>query len=168
MKKILAVVLAAVMLMSVMLTLTSCSLFGPKPDVKMSMKKIAKALEDEDYLVSTEKEPDVMIKQYLSAYTEDDSLQIIWFEDTAMAKLYYKELKMDLDHKIESAKLEIKAGEKYLDLYDSDLDDDDAEEREEELEEMEEELEEIKNICIGRKGNVVWKGTKNAIEDSKG
>lgn len=171
MKKILAIVLSAVMLMGAMLTLTSCDLFGggPKPDVKMSMKKMAAALEDEDYEVQTQKEPSPGVKQALYARNEDgDYLYITWYEDAALAKLEYEQMKLQDEYDEKEAKLELKAMKKYLDLYEKDLEDEVLEEYEEELEEAEEALEEDDDYCFGRKGNVTWKGTKSAVEDSKG
>ena len=166
MKKILALVLAAVTLLGTMVMLTSCG--DPKVDVNMKMSKIEEALEDEDYSVSTAKKPSPGIKQTLYASNEDgDKLTIIWYEEVALAKLALEEYKLEAEYEKKEAKLEIKALKKYLDLYEDELDDDELEELEAELEEYEEALEED-GYCYGRKGNVVWYGTAEAIEASRG
>ena len=166
MKKILALILATVTLLGTMVMLTSCG--DPKVDVNMKMSKIEEALEEEDYTVSTSKTSAPGVKQSLYAYNEDgDRLNIIWYEDVDLAKLTLEEYKLEAEYEKKEAKLEIKALKKYLDLYEDELDDDELEDMEEELEEAEEALEEG-DYCYGRKGNVVWYGTADAIEASRG
>ena len=71
MKKFLAALLAVVMVVGCMLTMTSCSLFDPKPETDID--KAQENLEDNDYLVvvteNTEETPlDFGVVSVLKAY----------------------------------------------------------------------------------------------------
>lgn len=161
--------LALIMLMGCVLTFASCS-FGPKPE--LDIDDAEEALEDENYSVSVNDDPsDPMYEATLSASNEDDYLRIVWFENASVAKLYYKSLKLEREQEIESLKLEIKTLKKVIKLYEDDYKSDELDELEDELKDLEKELDELKSnkeYAYGRSGKVVWYGTKDAVEDSKG
>ena len=161
MKKILAALLAAVMLMGCMLTFASC---GAKP--RLDLEKAEEALEDEDYNVNYDDDVDSMgVKERLYASNDEDYIEIYVFESSKTAKLAYESLKLERDYEIEEMELKIKTYKHMLSKYEDDIDEDDFEEM---IEELEDELKEYKKeYCIGRSGKTVWEGTANAIKDSK-
>ena len=165
MKKFLTLMLAVLMLVSSVVVLSSC---GAKP--KLNLEKAEEALKDNDYMVSYSDDIDEAgIEETLSAYKKDDSLVIVKFAKSSTAKLYYQQMKMELDYEIESIELKIKTTKHMLDKYEKDLDSDEIDELEDELKELEKELEETKeDYVIGRSGKYVWYGTEDAIKDSKG
>lgn len=161
MKKILAALLAFAMLIGCVLTFASC---GAKP--RLDLEKAEEALEDEDYNVSYDDDVDSMgEKERLYAYNDEDYIEIRVFDSAKTAKLAYEALKLELDYEIEGIELQIKTYKHMLSKYEDDIDEDDFEEK---LEELEESLKELKKeYCVGRSGKTVWRGTANAIKDSK-
>ena len=164
MKKFLAGLLAMLMLVSSVFVLSSCA---AKP--KLNLEKAEKALKDNDYSVSyTDDVDEAGIEERLYAYKNDERLVVIKFEKASTAKLYYKQLKMELDYKIKSIELEIEANEHMLSKYEKDLKSDEIKELEDDIKDLKKELEEYKDeYVIGRSGAYVWTGTEKAIKDSK-
>ena len=164
MKKLLAVLLVAAMLVSSVFVLSSC---GKKP--RLDLEKAKDALEDNDYYVSySEKLDDAGLEERLSAYKDDHSLYIVKCEKASTAKLYYQMLKLEMDAKIESIEMEIKFTKHMLSKYEGDMTSSEIDELEDELKELEKELEEYKeDYVIGKSGKYVWYGDAKAIEDSK-
>lgn len=170
MKKILAALLALMMVVACVATLASCVKAVPA-----DYEDAKEALEDADYQVmgfDDEEELDPGMKACIRAYkaSEDEeedgeSLYIFYFENSDMAKVFYKQYKMNLEQSIAEAEVEIEYYELLLEKYADDLEDEEKEELEEELEEAKEELENVKeNYVVGRKGTTVWYGTKAAAE----
>lgn len=167
MKKFLALILAAVMLMGCVLAFASC---GAKP--KLDIDDAEDNLKDEDYMVTVNDDPsDPMYKATLNATNGDDYLRIIWFDKASVAKLYYQSLKMEEKQEKEELELEIKTLKKLIKLYDDDYKSSELDMLEDELKDLEKELKDLKkgdDRVYGRSGKVVWVGTKTAIKDSKG
>ncbi len=161
MKKILAALLAVVMLMGCVLTFASCA---SKP--RLNLEKAEESLEDEDYNVSYDDDVDYMgVKERLYASNDEDYIEICVYKSSKTAKLAYEALKLDRDQEIKEMELKIKTYKHLLSKYEDDAEDFDLED---EIEDLEEELKEYKKeYCIGRSGNTVWEGTANAIKDSK-
>ena len=164
MKKFLTLMLAVLMLVSSVVVLSSC---GAKP--KLNLEKAEEALKDNDYMVSYSDDIDEAgIEESLSAYKKDDSLMIVKFAKSSTAKLYYQQMKMELDYQLESIKLEIKTTKHLLAKYEKDMKSDEIKGLEDELKDLEKELEEFEETyVIGRSGKCVWYGTVDAIKDSK-
>ncbi len=185
MKKTVLKLIALVMMAAMVFSLTSC-LFTPKP--KLDLKEAKKNLENEDYTVVHDDDSDELgIEETLSAYSGDkddsDSLYIIVFEKTKLAKLRYDSIKLMIDTQVEEYKaeiealeIELKALEYTLKKYEDDMKSDEIDALEEEIKEtednikdLEKELKDFKEeTVVGRSGKTVWFGTKDAIKDSKG
>ena len=163
MKKFLALLLVLVMTFA----LASCSLFS-KPE--LDLDDAQDNLEDEDYTVyyvDDEDELEAGMVEGLSAYDEDDNfLYVVVFDSTKLAKIYYKEAKLELDAEIKAIKLEIQEIEYLLENYKKDLDD--PSDYKDQLKDLEDELEELEEVVLGRSGKTVWRATKDAIDASKG
>lgn len=170
MKKIITTLLIACMLISCLIVFASCNV---KPALK-DLEDVAETLEDEDYLVSyiddeDELSPGMSETLYARSEDGDDSLSIIVFSDSKMAKLYYDELKAEYDYEIESIKREIKSIKHMLKKYGDELDSDQEDYYEDELKDLEKELKKMKEeYTFGRSGKTVWAGTADAAKDSKG
>ncbi len=167
MKKNLLKVFFVACLMVLTLTLASC---GATP--KFDLEKAAENLERRDYWVSYEEDYDdetaPQIKEYLSAHDGDQSITIIKFNDLRSAKLYYKIMKIEYETELKELKLELKAYRWEKIRYAGKLDSDDMDDLEEEIEELKDEIEDLKKeASYGRIGNIVWFGTKEAVEDTK-
>ncbi len=165
MKKLLSLILAGALLVGAMFALTSC--FGPKPE--LDLEKAEENLEDADYSVQFDDDYDKDDVYAATLYASDDDdnyLRIMEFNNVKFAKLYEKQLKLEADYALEEAKLQIKAMKLQLKEYGDDLDDDEIEYMEEQIEKLEEEIDEY-DYVVGRKGKVVWEGTKEAIKASK-
>lgn len=178
MKKILAKLLAAALVVVMVLTLVAC---GAKPE--LDLEDAAENLEDNGYTVHyTDEDLDVPYAKRLSAYDDDNTLVIIEFQDTKSAKLYYESIKMEYDCEIDELKLELEGLELEKELYehiieeyDRDLSNDEIDDYEEEIDDIEDDIKEIEkeiekmkeDYSFGRSGKIVWAGTVDAIEDSK-
>ena len=164
MKRLLTILLAVAMLVSSVFVLSSC---GKKP--RLDLEKAEKALEDNDYYVSYSDDIDEPgIEESLYAYKDEHTLVIVKFEKSSTAKLYYQQVKMQMEQEIESLEMEIKLTKHMLSKYDDDMDSDEIDDLEDELKDLEKELEEIKeDYVIGKSGKYVWYGDAKAIEDSK-
>ena len=164
MKKFLTLMLAVLMLVGSVVVLSSC---GAKP--KLNLEKAEEALKDNDYMVSYSDDVDEAgMEEALYAYKDDNSLVIIKYAKSSTAKLYYQQMKMELDNEIAALELDIKMAKHMLDKYEKDLDSDEIDELEDEIKELEKELEEYEeDYVVGRSGKYVWYGTAKAVKDSK-
>lgn len=172
MKKILATMLAVLMLATCVLTFASC---GAKPE--MDFAKIEeKFKDDEKIVVSYDKEDlDANVEEEISLYkpaesedAESEMLYIVRYKDTKSAKLAYKELKMSFDNQKKAIKLEIEYNENMLKQYEDKLTSDEINELNDEIKELKEDLEDLKeNISFGRSGKVVWYGNTSLVEATK-
>ena len=166
-KKLFALALVLIMAIG----LVACG-FAPKPE--LDLEDAAENFEDEKYVVDYVDDEDYLAPgqtEKLYVYTDDydDELTVIVFEKASTAKLYYKDHKLDMDIEYKELKAQLKFNEHMLKHFEDDMDSDEVDELEDEIKELEKELEDYKeNYVIGRKGNVVWYGTKSAVEDSKG
>ena len=135
-------------------------------------------LENADYVVTYMTQEDMLgsyladegIVKYFVAEddSEDDNMLLIAvFESNELAKIYYKQMKNQLDAMIKNTKLQIQLLEYKLENSD-DLTDDEIEDFKEEIEDYKEDLKEYRNYVIGREGDTFWYGTKDAVKASKG
>lgn len=168
MKKLFISLLLALMFGTLAVLGVACSTnLGPKP--KLDIDEVQEALEDEDYYVSVyKKNLDPEYKAKLSAYKDDDSITIVWFNDRETAKLYFDSLKISYDVEVKSNELQIKMIEHKLDKYEDDLDSDEIDDLEDELKDLKKELRKMKeDYSFGIDGKVVWYGTADAVKDTK-
>ena len=155
-------------ILTMLFALASCS---TKPE--LNFRQAEKNLESEDYTVEYEDdddELDVGIVEELDAVSEDgdDFVYIVRLENAKYAKLMYEQLKLEYDGEIERIQNEIKRYEYILDKFSDDLDSYEIDEYEDDIKDLKKELEEMKDdYAFGRKGDIVWAGTKIALEDSK-
>ena len=171
MKKILSMLLVVVMLATCIMALSACA---PKPALK-DLEEVAETLEDADYYASYSDDEDYLgigMVERLYAYDKDDdsdnTLVIIVYESAKLAKIAYKEAKLNLEMEEKELKLEIKKIETILKEYSGELKSAEIDAYEDELKDLEEELELYKEYVVGISGKTVWYGTKEAIKDSKG
>ena len=159
--------LAAILMLIMVLSMVSCV---ARPE--MDLEEAKDNLEDEDYRVSytdDEDDLDAGYEEMLMASKDDDYLYVVKFGDVKSAKLAYEELKLEREAEIDETKLEIKKIEHLLKKYERDLDSDEIDEYEDELKELEDKLDDMKKEFVyGRSGKVVWYGTADAIDASKG
>ena len=172
MKKILSAFLAAILLLTAVLALSSC---GKRPETDLF--RVEETLEEKEYTVLLETEAENLdVNEDKTLYArktveEGDSyksylFRAVTYKDTTSAILAYLELKLQLKSEIHMMKLEIKSTEKILDNYASDLDAEEIEELREDLEDMEEELEEMKDICLGLSGKTVWYASDETVVEA--
>lgn len=102
---------------------------------------------------------------YLETYIPE-WIEIVVFENTKTAKLYYKSLKLERDCELKALKLKLKEYRHILDEYSKDLDDDEEEYYNNYISDLNKQIGKWENYVIGRKGNTVWCGTKQAMQDS--
>lgn len=170
MKKTLKIALALLLAIACVLPLVSC---GAKP--KLNLEKAEEKLEDNDYRVSLVDDEDDLeygMLAYLSASAEkgDDTITIVKFKTKKLAKLYYKQAKLEIEQEIEALKLQIKIAKYELKKFDKDMDSDAEKYYEDYIEELEDSLKEAKESLdfIGRSGKYVWVATsKDVIKDTK-
>jgi len=165
MKKLTKILLAMMLVIASLLTFTAC--FAPAP--AKNLEKAEDALEDADYTVHYEDDSDSpYIKETLYASDDDDNtLSVRVFNDAKTAKIFYEQMKNELDYEKDEIKAEIKLYEHLIKKYEDDLDSDEIDEYEDDIKELKDELEELENLVVGRSGKTVWSGTKDAIKDSK-
>ena len=175
MKKILAALLALMMVVACVATLASCGKAVPA-----DYEDAKKALEDAEYMVSGyDKDAEVKsrpgVEAYISAYKaiegegdEDDTyvgVYVFYCENSDMAKIIYKEYKLQLEQYVEELELDIEKYELILEKYADDFTDEQKEDYEDKLEDMKKELETYKDdYVVGKKGTIVWYGNKEAVE----
>jgi hypothetical protein len=175
MKKILATMLAILMIATSVLTFASC--FGAKPE--MDFAKIEEKFKDDDkVMVNYKKDADKLdanveeeITLYKAAESEDDDaeyLYIIRYKDTKSAKIAYEGLKMQVDNSKKNIELEIKEYENLLKQYEDKLSSDEIADLNDDIKDLKEELEELKDdLSFGRSGKVVWYGNTSLVEATK-
>lgn len=173
--------IALFVLVATLFVFASCSM-----PPKLNLEKAADNLEDNDYLVmytDDEDELEAGMKEMLRAMKMDkdgddgEYLYIVKFKTLKLARLYYKQLKLqfktekdEYEAEIAALKLEIKTAKYELKKYDDDAnwDEDDIDEMKEELEELQKEFKEFKKDSkFGILGKTVWTGTAKAFKDSK-
>ncbi len=172
MKKIISAILVLVMLAGCAVMLASCS----KPE--LDFDKAKEALEANDYEVQLMEEASdipllgeelVGVVQVLFAMEgTDDMLVIIEFEKAKTAKLYLKSIELMKNRIIEYAELEIKNYEHIISKYENELKSDEIDEYEDQIKDLKDEIEETEeNMVYGRSGNIIWIGTKDAVEATR-
>ena len=167
MKKIIATLLAAVMLVGCMLAFTSCA----QPAI-WDLDKAEENLKDNDYSVSyidNEDELEAGVAKKLYASKDEEYLSITVYKDTKTAKYVYENLKLEYDMGLKFYKNEINRLENLLKKHKDDLSDSQIERYEDDIKDYKEYIDEAKKeSTFGRIGKTVWYGTKTAAEDSRG
>ena len=174
MKKILATMLAILMIATSVLTFASC--FGAKPE--MDFAKIEeKFKDDEKVMVNYEKDADKLdanVEEEISVTkmpeSEDDDAEFVYiirYKDTKSAKIAYEGLKMQLENSKKSIKLEIKEYENLLKQYEDKLDSEEIDDINDDIKDLKEDLEDLDNYSFGRSGKVVWYGTEDLVKETK-
>ncbi len=167
MSKNLKIAIALMLLSCTFLTLCSCV---AKP--KLNLEDAADNLKDENYTVYYVEDAEDNNPRYqetLNAYKGDEGISIIKFTDSKTANLYYENLKLEYDYKIDSLRLQIETLKHQIKKYEDDLSKEEIKSLEKTLENCEESLEKYKeDYCFGKSGKTVWYGTKDAAKDSRG
>ena len=175
MKKILATMLAILMIATSVLTFASC--FGAKPE--MDFAKIEEKYKDnEDVYVNYVKDADkldanveekISVTKKIGSGDDVDSvyLSITRYKDTKSAKLAYEQLKISQDASKQLYKNYLKEAQYILDNYSDKLSSDEIDSYKEDIKEYEDALEKIENSTFGRSGKVVWSGDKDLIKETK-
>ena len=171
MKKILALVLALITVLGCAAALTACKSKAPA----LNYDDAKEALEDADYSFLADDEDvedDPVYEARLSAINEDgEYLEIYWFESEAVAKLFYTGLKMEKEQKVEDLEFEIKFLKKCKKEHKNDYRSSEIDDIDEAIAELKDELKRVKNNkdeSFGRDGSIVWIGTLEAIEATRG
>ena len=145
------------------------------PSPAKTVNKAASALEDNGYSVQVLDEDEIAermangvpvgVKKMLYASKGDEGIVIIEFKTAKAARLYYQQLKLERDYKIDTFKLQIK--QLKLDIKNADSDEEAY--LTERLENLQEALNDYRytDHRIGRSGSTVWYGTLEAIHDAK-
>lgn len=165
MKKLFYFLAIGMLLVCCLFNFVSCA--SAKPELDLEAAK--KALEDRGYTVELrEVYPDDGIEETLSAHSGDDTIEIIVCKDATIAKHYYELIKSSYDAELKSVESPLKIYKRLFKVYPDDFDSDDIEMFEDDIQDLTKELKDLKeDYAIGRKGNIVWCGTINAIEDTK-
>lgn len=166
MKKILKSIVAILLIISSIFTLVSCA--RPKKDID----EAADNLRDSGYKVTftSSDETDVGIETKLVAYKDGSMcLQLVEFESTKLAKLYYQALKMAIQDKIQENKLSIKAMKHMINKFKDDLSSDEISSYKQMIVDLKAENKELREQlnCTGRSGKYVWQGDLEAIKATK-
>lgn len=155
----------------IMLTLTLASC-GATPT--FDLEKAAENLRERGYYVNYNDDyddadyKDMKFKETLTASKNGEYVQIYKFNDLRTAKLYYKFSKSQRNNVIKTLKYEIKILRHLMIRYAFKLEAEDFEDIMEEIEDYQDQIKELKKeYVVGRFGNVVWYGNKEAIEDTK-
>ncbi len=152
---------------TLLLTLTAC---GPMPEFDVQVA--AANLEANGYTVkiSTEENSIGVVKTLHAQLEVGDTfeqIQITEFETTKLAKIEYREMKLELESEIEDIELRIEKAEHILDEYGDELDIDKYEKYTKNVTKYENQLSLYKKFSCGRFGKVVWGGSQNAIKATK-
>lgn len=166
MKKILKSIVAILLIISSIFTLVSCA--RPKKDID----EAADNLRDSGYKVTftSSDETDVGIETKLVAYKDGSMcLQLVEFESTKLAKLYYQALRMAIQNEIQENKLSIKAMKHMINKFKDDLSSDEISSYKQMIVDLKEENKELREQlnCTGRSGKYVWQGDLEAIKATK-
>ncbi len=168
MKKALSVFFVCTLLFLSVFAFSSC---GEKPE--LDLKTAAKNLEANDYSEVHVYTPDdhdlsVGIATYLFAKKGDEIFLMYEYDETAMAKLKYEDIKREHEAEVEQTELKIKTLEKTLQLYEDDLSSYEIDSMQNEIKALKNKLEELdEEFSYGRSGKVVWKGSTDILEDTK-
>ena len=164
MKRLITCLLLLATLLGCMLVFTGC--ISPTPNLNLEDAKTA--LENLDYRVSYDADGETGIEVSLYAYKDDESLHITQFKKASTAKLYKEYLELQYGAEIELIEKQIEIYEHLLSTYKNDMEEAEIQDLEEQIEHYKEELEEAKDqMIVGNFGKYVWRGSKDAIEDSK-
>lgn len=169
MKKILKSIVAILLIISSIFTLVSCA--RPKKDID----EAADNLRDNGYTVTfySSDENGAGIADKISAYktTYDGTLrlQLVEFESTKLAKLYYQALRIAIQEKIKENKLSIKAMKHMINKFKDDLSSDEISSYKQMIVDLKAENKELREQlnCTGRSGKYVWQGDLEAIKATK-
>lgn len=93
------------------------------------------------------------------------NLVIIVWENKEIADIYYDQIKNQLTYQKKSLKNDI--DRITYELKNDELTEEEIDELEEELDENKEDLENLKDMVVGKKGNIFWYGSKELIEASR-
>ena len=170
MKKIFSLLLAVVMVVGCMLTVTSC---GAEPELEFTVAeahlKLAGYSVQTAYTPEQAKEFGLGIVKGISARNSDtdDFLMIGEFDSSSTAKLFVEEYEMNIKHKIEQYEISIESYEHMLEEYGSQLSSSELQQYNESLANARKSLATYESAIVGRSGNIAWYGTEAAIEASK-
>ena len=156
---------------TLVLTLSSCALFKPKP--KTDLTKAAANLEACGYTVTlstTDNGVGIVKRLYASKVVGDKTeyISMTEWETAKLAKFDHKENKLEYEEELEYGELGLEYAEYMVKKYSHKLTSDELDNYKEALNEGEKEMKEFKeDYSFGRKGKVTWYGTKNAIKATK-
>lgn len=168
--------LAVALMLASLLSLTSCIdlSFLNKPE--LDLEAAEKNLEDDGYTVIYTGKSDVAseiienldpgVEETLYAKKGEAVFYMTVYENDAIAKAVYEQMKYSRESSEKRTKLEIKQIETMLKECE-DLSSAEKNDYEDDLDDLEETLEEMKEVTIGRSGNVIWYGSKEVIADTK-
>lgn len=162
MKKIISMLLVLVMAISCTLVLTSCS----EPELDFNVAKTN--LEAAGYTVSIKEVDSFNTVKRLEAEKEDLHLEMYEYKDTGSAKLALEDYEIQIQQGIDNIELMIESLEHILDAYSDTMKSGMIDRYNDQLKEYRAELEVAESISCGRSGNIVWMGSKAAVEASKG
>ena len=104
---------------------------------------------------------------HASSRNREDRLCMIQFEKSKDANKWYKYIKETLDIMIINIQQELEMYEYFLKKYEDDISNDAIEDYKDIIKYYKGTLKTLEDIIIGKKGKIVWYGTKEAIEDTK-
>ncbi len=168
MKKIISLLLALVMAVGCMLAVTSC---GAEPELDFVVAEANLKLAG--YSVNSRVfEDDVERVKTLSASKEindiEDTIVITEYTDSTLAKLALEKQELSFEMEKQAIELYIEYYEHLIDEYASSYSAEKLADLKEKLNDYKVNLEMAENYVIGRSGNIVYYGTKAAIEATKG
>ena len=178
MKKFLTVLLCVATVIACALPMAGCSLFVEKPETDLETAK--ENLITAGYTIETYYElnsiSEIAEKRGIADYLEaskdygDDEYEVVImrFGNSNLAIAYYKELKATRNAAIDYANAEIDYYEEFLDDYSSAISSERKENIQEKLSDYKDEVEEYNDLILGRSGEYVWYGQKEAIKATKG
>lgn len=161
MKKIIALLLAT-------LCIFACCSCAARPAMKLDEAEAN--LKAKNYIVvynDNEEILGVKATATLSATKGSDQLYVTVYATTKLARFAYEMAKLEQDNKIELLEMEIKEAEYTLKKFRDEMTSFEIDRLEDGIEEKKSDLNELKNSVIGRSGKTFWKGTKQAIKDSR-
>lgn len=169
MKKIISLLLALVMAVGCMLAVTSC---GAEPELDFAVAEANLKLAG--YSVNSRVfEDDVERVKTLSASKEisDDvkeTIVITEYADATLAKLALEQQELGFEMEKKAIELYVEYYEHLIDEYASSYSAEKLADMKEKLNDYKVDLEMAENYVFGRSGNIVYYGTKAAIEATKG
>ena len=167
MKRLFSALLAALMFAGCVAMFASCAREIPNDDYDSAKE----ALEDAGYNVTaSDRDLEPGEDKSIFACSEDyeEYVRIVWCEDVSYAKLLYDDLKFRHDREVSRLKHQIRHYEKYLDMYEDDMKNEEIDEYEDNIKELEDLLKKMEeDYVVGRKGKMVWVGTVKVIKATK-